>query len=1081
MGKLPLISYKVSKSTFFGVLILFMLILGAIILKVKQEVFPYFINSPFQLLDARFSYFFDDFLGLSNWPSILFLYGLFFCCLFLTFVLAVFGIAGSCMCKDVRKFEFNWKKVIEKLKDSRVIWFKRLFIVLIIILFPLLQALEISYFYQGKYSSFFSSIHSIKTIVVLLGSLTFFYFVIRQLITDYGRILGQFLRRDLRYFTPSILSILVLFYVLRSFAQTDTLLLELVSDWRNFLLFTIFLFPLSLTIVWFGPYYLRFSNDVYDVLLRKLHSGVGDHQRSTPNEDALKGSINIIPGTPKKLDPNKESQKSTPNENESKDSKSIIPKPLKRLICYYLNLILPLAAIYKKDKVGKLMQYVTEGKLDVNETEGGGNVLFFHLVRRAFALIYILALIYLGGKAIDNIYASQLITPAVLLISIGLLFSFFVWYRRQFEYGKDQEIIKTKSILLFQVGSVIAVLFIIYLAISPFIFSQPTVALLVFVVVISTFGLITFLVLAFYRRFEKTYDLKEKKGVFYKILRNLDKWLTGFMMVFMVLGTVIAISFFISFWVGEFDLSNWPIKNINTLNVYLLLGNGLMGFIILFFRLLILRKYHIGRIRRNTSNIPARKILAFLIAGIVLIQFFSKEGNSYHEVLYQSPTSSPPSLEEFTTDFINTLDQDSLSEPIIFIASEGGGLRAAYWNLLVMNELDSMGLYGNVFLVSGASGGCIGQGIYLLMKSMGLDNTERKKRIEVIGSTNFLSGDLAGLMTRFPAKYFPEFPGLLHWSSLEDRMEAMTRHYFSIIQDDDPIDGFSYDNLKTKPYHSLWESSDQRLPILAVNTSRAEDGVRGVIMPIQSDEQLHSGLVDLSIKAMEDTSYISFPDALFLTNRFPLVSPAAKIEGKGHFVDGGYLENSGLGTVLQVITYMKTQNETTGDSIFADFFDREIIVLNLQNSRDAYIHQQFGQYREKINRINSKGEISAIAGTVAQAGMTGKPKSLDQLFNHLIDEHLKLKYVSLNLPYRINHEQEIANFHGGQIFNMVALDSAINVLNGTIVHTFGCDTSRQFCPIVRPPLGRVLSGPTRKYMRKMLGHEGVVGVLRDSL
>ena len=64
------------------------------------------------------------------------------------------------------------------------------------------------------------------------------------------------------------------------------------------------------------------------------------------------------------------------------------------------------------------------------------------------------------------------------------------------------------------------------------------------------------------------------------------------------------------------------------------------------------------------------------------------------------------------------------------------------------------------------------------------------------------------------------------------------------------------------------------------------------------------------------TRQISFPDALFLANRFPVFSPTARIDGLGHFVDAGAVENSGLGTILQVLSKMKAYAPGDQDSVF---------------------------------------------------------------------------------------------------------------------------------------------------------------------
>ena len=50
---------------------------------------------------------------------------------------------------------------------------------------------------------------------------------------------------------------------------------------------------------------------------------------------------------------------------------------------------------------------------------------------------------------------------------------------------------------------------------------------------------------------------------------------------------------------------------------------------------------------------------------------------------------------------------------------------------------------------------------------------------------------------------------------------------------------------------------------------------------------------------------LPFMEAISMTERFPLFSATATIEGLGHFIDGGYFENSGLLSLMNFRDYAK--------------------------------------------------------------------------------------------------------------------------------------------------------------------------------
>ena len=157
--------------------------------------------------------------------------------------------------------------------------------------------------------------------------------------------------------------------------------------------------------------------------------------------------------------------------------------------------------------------------------------------------------------------------------------------------------------------------------------------------------------------------------------------------------------------------------------------------------------------------------------------FNKLNSNRYHEVSYTDPNNTTEAIDTsrlelkgFVQEFLNTHEESSL---ILCIGADGGGLTSAYWTMRVLHHLDTLGLYKNIFMLSGASGGSVGEGIYFYMKTLDLQPTTIDAIIDSIGNTNFLSGDFSGLLTRWPMDYLPDADWIENRS---DRMEAMSRH-----------------------------------------------------------------------------------------------------------------------------------------------------------------------------------------------------------------------------------------------------------------------------------------------------------------
>lgn len=424
------------------------------------------------------------------------------------------------------------------------------------------------------------------------------------------------------------------------------------------------------------------------------------------------------------------------------------------------------------------------------------------------------------------------------------------------------------------------------------------------------------------------------------------------------------------------------------------------------------------------------------------------------------------SLVDYTANFLDRLEaKPGDREPILLVAADGGGLKACYWTMLQLYQLDSMGLFDdNVYLLSGASGGNMGLSMYTYLKAQQKPLPEIRAAIQEIGTTNFLSGDFTGLIARFPINFVPNLPG---WGArdLEDRAEAMARAYFNIVGG--KTGPYAYDEIRGQSYAHLWQKINYDLPLFISNTTRAEDGMRGIIHPL-SNTDLAPGMVDLTARGDEA---ISFPDAAFLANRFPIMSPAGRIEGRGHFVDAGNSDNSGISTIMHVLNYLKAnaaEPSQPRDTVYQRFFDdHPVIMIGVRNDIARFVRDQFLDQKDALNRNFYRSELSANSNAAINSGVTGVPNSWDDYLRSDVPKKLGLvdEYHVIDLPFRLD-ETSVHLALGGEL-NDRGISRKVTAINLKVDATLGC-VEGEGCFAVAPPLGRLMARPSVEYMRLMV-------------
>jgi len=316
----------------------------------------------------------------------------------------------------------------------------------------------------------------------------------------------------------------------------------------------------------------------------------------------------------------------------------------------------------------------------------------------------------------------------------------------------------------------------------------------------------------------------------------------------------------------------------------------------------ILKKYRIY----YAKYLPISLVLFFAILSVSRSYL-----NKIHE-LDMIPQGDELCLEDYIQDF---KQKDFDGNTVMSIASDGGGLKANLWNLLVLNENPE--LAKKSFVMSGVSGGSLGIGNYVNLISNKDDTHDIL--INEIGNANILAIDVAGLLMRdFVMSYTTQV-------NKDRSYYAMRRYAKTLNLSDQEFEQVAYRTRWLDQYKKM----DGRLALLNINASSTTYKQGYALSVCHAEDDMPASIDMVGFKAKSKS--ISYYNAVSTSNRFPFASPAAKIVDKGYFVDGGYFENSGILAAENIFEMSK--------DYFIDSLNKEVKheILNIRNGKTDWV------------------------------------------------------------------------------------------------------------------------------------------------
>lgn len=242
------------------------------------------------------------------------------------------------------------------------------------------------------------------------------------------------------------------------------------------------------------------------------------------------------------------------------------------------------------------------------------------------------------------------------------------------------------------------------------------------------------------------------------------------------------------------------------------------------------------------------------------------------------------------------------THPLYVVATEGGGVRAAYWTAIVLGALQdsNRNFASHLFAISGVSGGSLGAVVFEALLAEPAKGSFQENAQNIL-SQDFLSPALGSMLYPDLIQRFIPFP-----IPYFDRGRSLEMAWEKAWRDTMGNDRFA------GSFVDLWKPGVREwMPALFLNGTSVEKGNR----IITSNLRLTNSFLDADdtaqklagehLDATKVACDIPLSTAAHMSARFTFVSPAGRFPDGSHIVDGGYFENSAATTAYEIATRIK--------------------------------------------------------------------------------------------------------------------------------------------------------------------------------
>lgn len=511
----------------------------------------------------------------------------------------------------------------------------------------------------------------------------------------------------------------------------------------------------------------------------------------------------------------------------------------------------------------------------------------------------------------------------------------------------------------------------------------------------------------------------------------------------------------------------------------------------------------------NISRATIRSRFPWLPLIFLLVLLFSwADLNDNHQIRLLDRPPSISSQSDVATEFArwfesrDDIDQYKDEYPVYVVAAQGGGIYAAYETAIFLARMQDQcpAFRKHLFAISSVSGGSIGAATFAsVLDALPAEESRIAcpsisryfEKSTVLSRSSYDSGVVEGYVRGVLSPKNDLLSPLIGATLFGDFSQRFIPYPFGFLDRARALEfalekaagGDKGQSLLSQEYTAHW-SSEKHLPALLLNTTDAASGRRVVFSPFTFRTKNVEAQIDslipfqtLSPTEKPQTLNLRLSTAAFVSARFPWVSPAATIPAKDDFsppgirktrlVDGGYFDNSGVETAVDLLQSLEDQVAELNKVVGRPKVALKLIVLGGGSYpvRDSFA---LGETMEPIRTLLSTRESRAYIAI-------NKASRVPQLRNRTFDQDVRgskeqvtikpmrlvsLKKHSYDLPLgwaMSLKTREIVEYQSGRFWD--------------------CDPSKEFTQ------SDELSGSSADCVQLLIGHElnGTLGLAIQEL
>jgi hypothetical protein len=343
-------------------------------------------------------------------------------------------------------------------------------------------------------------------------------------------------------------------------------------------------------------------------------------------------------------------------------------------------------------------------------------------------------------------------------------------------------------------------------------------------------------------------------------------------------------------------------------------------------------------------NLLATTAVLFIIFWLPIDKHRIRDCSGCSPLAKQSfPHGFPFDLNEAIDRWYQQNPDDGQPRTMILVAAAGGGSRAAYWAGSVLGAIQDKipDFQRHLFAISAVSGGALGGAAFAA--ALGPDPPSKPHKpvcnygleqsyhgcLKGFLSQDFLGPVLASFLTGDLVKRVAPLPSSLlgydRGGALELGWESAWAH--TLIGH----------NRMADPFDALWNDSSYQVNLL-LNGTMAYAGEKVPTDPgerVVTSNLLVEKWADAAVVNPAEHARFRLSTAIDNSTRFPFVEPAGSTtvnpsaDGQAGIVDGGYYDNYGAATILDLLSQM---NHYWGDPRLQNL---ELIIIQISSNPDV--------------------------------------------------------------------------------------------------------------------------------------------------